>query len=154
MRFSDRVSSSGGYKRAIFFRHELGNKFLTFLCDMVCDLNLTDMETCYKMVRSNLLKSIPLESSTFDVEPELAIKLAKRGQPNFRSSDQLLRPHLRRRQKDHLEGRFPRPVGHRAITLPRIASTRRTKRRRDTRATEPRAAVHELDGGRHPAVRG
>jgi len=69
----------GGYKRALFFRHSLGNKFLTFLCDLVCDLNLTDMETCYKMVRSRLLKSIPLESATFDVEPELAIKLAKRG---------------------------------------------------------------------------
>src|SRR6202023_736793 len=70
---------AGGYKRALFFRHELGNKFLTFLCDLVCDLNLTDVETCYKMVRSRLLQSIPLESSTFDVEPELAIKLAKRG---------------------------------------------------------------------------
>ena len=70
---------SGGYKRALFFRHALGNKLLTFLCDLVCDLNLTDMETCYKMVRADLLKSIPLESSTFDVEPELAIKLAKRG---------------------------------------------------------------------------
>ena len=70
---------AGGYKRALFFRHALGNKFLTFLCDLVCDLNLTDMETCYKMVRADLLKSIPLESATFDVEPELAIKLAKRG---------------------------------------------------------------------------
>src|SRR5579862_6502560 len=70
---------AGGYKRALFFRHALGNKFLTFLCDVVCDLNLTDMETCYKMIRARLLKSIPLESSTFDVEPELAIKLAKRG---------------------------------------------------------------------------
>src|SRR6202167_874435 len=69
----------GGYKRALFFRHALGNKFLTFLCDLFCDLNLTDMETCYKMIRTDLLKSIPLESSTFDVEPELAIKLAKRG---------------------------------------------------------------------------
>jgi glycosyltransferase involved in cell wall biosynthesis len=70
---------SGGHKRALFFRHALGNKLLTFLCDLVSDLNLTDMETCYKMARSDLLKSIPLESSTFDVEPELAIKLAKRG---------------------------------------------------------------------------
>jgi glycosyltransferase involved in cell wall biosynthesis len=69
----------GGYKRALFFRHALGNKLLTFLCDLVCDLNLTDMETCYKMVRTGLLRSIPLESSTFDVEPELAIKLARRG---------------------------------------------------------------------------
>lgn len=70
---------SGGYKRALFFRHALGNKLLTFLCDVVSDLNLTDMETCYKMARADLLRSIPLESSTFDVEPELAIKLAKRG---------------------------------------------------------------------------
>src|ERR1700678_60065 len=70
---------SGGYKRALFFRHALGNKLLTFLCNVICDLNLTDMETCYKMARADLLRSIPLESSTFDVEPELAIKLAKRG---------------------------------------------------------------------------
>jgi glycosyltransferase involved in cell wall biosynthesis len=74
---------SGGYKRTLFFRHALGNKLLTFLCDLVCDLNLTDMETCYKMMRADLLKSIPLESSTFDVEPELAIKLAKRGSRIF-----------------------------------------------------------------------
>ena len=74
---------AGGYKRALFFRHALGNKFLTFLCDLVCDLNLTDMETCYKMVRADLLKSIPLESATFDVEPELAIKLARRGSRIF-----------------------------------------------------------------------
>jgi glycosyltransferase involved in cell wall biosynthesis len=74
---------AGGYKRALFYRHALGNKLLTFLCDLVCDLNLTDMETCYKMVRSDLLKSIPLESATFDVEPELAIKLAKRGSRIF-----------------------------------------------------------------------
>jgi glycosyltransferase involved in cell wall biosynthesis/phospholipid N-methyltransferase len=74
---------AGGYKRALFYRHALGNKLLTFLCDVVCDLNLTDMETCYKMVRTELLKSIPLESSTFDVEPELAIKLAKRGSRIF-----------------------------------------------------------------------
>jgi len=77
---------AGGYKRALFFRHALGNKLLTFLCDLVCDLNLTDMETCYKMIRADLLKSIPLESSTFDVEPELAIKLAKRGARIFEVS--------------------------------------------------------------------
>jgi glycosyltransferase involved in cell wall biosynthesis/phospholipid N-methyltransferase len=74
---------AGGYKRTLFFRHALGNKLLTFFCDLVCDLNLTDMETCYKMVRADLLKSIPLESSTFDVEPELAIKLARRGSRIF-----------------------------------------------------------------------
>lgn len=74
---------AGEYKRVLFFRHALGNRFLTFLCDLVCDLNLTDMETCYKMVRTDLLKSIPLESSNFGIEPELTIKLAKRGARMF-----------------------------------------------------------------------
>jgi glycosyltransferase involved in cell wall biosynthesis len=67
------------FRRALFFRHELGNKLLTFICDLVCDLNLSDMETCYKMVRTRLLRSIPLESPDFRMEPELTIKLAKRG---------------------------------------------------------------------------
>jgi SAM-dependent methyltransferase len=70
---------AGEFKRVLFYRHALANRFLTFLCDLVCDLNLTDMETCYKMVRTDLLKSIPLESRDFRIEPELAIKLAKRG---------------------------------------------------------------------------
>jgi glycosyltransferase involved in cell wall biosynthesis len=69
----------GEFKRALFFRHALGNRLLTFLCDLVCDLNLTDIETCYKMVRTELLKSMPLESTDFRIEPELTIKLAKRG---------------------------------------------------------------------------
>jgi glycosyltransferase involved in cell wall biosynthesis/phospholipid N-methyltransferase len=67
------------FKRVVFFRHALGNRLLTFLCDLVCDLNLSDMETCYKMVRTELLKSIPLESFDFRIEPELTIKLSKRG---------------------------------------------------------------------------
>lgn len=66
------------YKRALYFKHELGNKFLTLLVDLVTDLNLTDVETCYKCVRTDLLKSIPLESSDFCIEVELVIKLAKR----------------------------------------------------------------------------
>lgn len=70
---------AGEYKRVLFFRHAMGNSLLTFLCDLICDLNLSDMETCYKMVRTDLLKSIPLESSRFGIEPELTIKLAKRG---------------------------------------------------------------------------
>ena len=65
--------------RSLFFRHELGNRFLTLLCNMVSDLNLSDMETCYKMVRTRLLKSIPLTGKGFEIEPEITIKLAKRG---------------------------------------------------------------------------
>jgi glycosyltransferase involved in cell wall biosynthesis len=67
------------YRRVLFFRHELGNRFLTLLCNMVSDLNLSDMETCYKMVRTTLLKSIPLTGKGFEIEPEITIKLAKRG---------------------------------------------------------------------------
>ena len=66
------------FRRVLFFRHALGNSLLTLLCDLVCDLNISDMETCYKMVRTQLLKSIPLESSDFRIEPELMIKLSKR----------------------------------------------------------------------------
>jgi len=66
------------YRRVLFFRHSLGNKLLTLLTNFVTDLNLTDMETCYKMVRADLLKSIPLESNRFGIEPEITIKLAKR----------------------------------------------------------------------------
>ncbi len=70
--------AGGSARRVLFYRHQLGNELLTFLCNAVTDLNLTDMETCYKAVRTRLLKSIPLESSDFRIEPELAIKLAKR----------------------------------------------------------------------------
>ena len=59
--------------------HRLINGVLTTLCNLVSHLNLSDMETCYKMVRTDLLKSIPLESNDFRIEPELTIKLAKRG---------------------------------------------------------------------------
>jgi glycosyltransferase involved in cell wall biosynthesis len=67
------------YRRVLFFRHQLGNNFLTLFCNIVSDLNLTDMETCYKMVRTPLLKSIPLVGTRFEIEPEISIKLAKRG---------------------------------------------------------------------------
>ncbi len=67
------------YRRVLFFRHSVGNKFLTFLCNLFSDLNLTDLETCYKMVRTSLLRSIPLQSERFGIEVELTMKLAKRG---------------------------------------------------------------------------
>jgi len=70
--------AGGEARRVLMYRHQLGNKFLTFLANMVTNLNLTDMETCYKAVRTSLLKSIPLVSRDFRIEPELVIKLAKR----------------------------------------------------------------------------
>jgi glycosyltransferase involved in cell wall biosynthesis/phospholipid N-methyltransferase len=70
--------AGGASRRALLFRHELGNKLLTFLTNVVTNVNLTDMETCYKAVRTDLLKSIPIVSNDFRLEPELTIKLAKR----------------------------------------------------------------------------
>jgi glycosyltransferase involved in cell wall biosynthesis len=70
--------AGGECRRVLLYRHESGNRFLTFLSNMVTNLNLTDMETCYKAVRTPLLKSIPIESNDFRLEPELTIKLAKR----------------------------------------------------------------------------
>ena len=70
--------AGGEARRVLFFRHELGNRLLTFLTNLVTNLNVTDMETCYKAVRTGLLRSIPLVSNDFRLEPELTIKLAKR----------------------------------------------------------------------------
>jgi glycosyltransferase involved in cell wall biosynthesis len=67
------------YRRALYFRHTVGNHILTFLSNALTDLNLTDIETCYKAVRTELLRSIPIRSRDYRIEVELTFKLAKRG---------------------------------------------------------------------------
>jgi 2-polyprenyl-3-methyl-5-hydroxy-6-metoxy-1,4-benzoquinol methylase len=67
-----------GERRVLYYWHSLANHLLTTLCNMVADVNLTDMETCYKAFRLSLVKSIPLRSNRFGIEPELTIKLAQR----------------------------------------------------------------------------
>ena len=67
----------GGSHRVLYFWHSVGNKFLTLLSNMLTDLNLTDMETCYKMVRAPLMKSLVLTSDRFGFEPELTARLAQ-----------------------------------------------------------------------------
>ena len=64
--------------RVLFYWHYLGNRFLTTLSNMLSNLNLTDMETCYKVFRRQLLDGMPLRSSRFGIEPELTAKLARR----------------------------------------------------------------------------
>jgi glycosyltransferase involved in cell wall biosynthesis len=66
------------HKRVLFFWHHLGNSILTFLSNVFTNLDLTDMETCYKMTRASILKSIPIRSNRFGIEPELTAKFAKR----------------------------------------------------------------------------
>jgi SAM-dependent methyltransferase len=65
-------------KRVLYFWHSIANFVLTTMVNVVADLNLTDMETCYKAFRMSLLKSIPIRSNRFGIEPEITIKLAKR----------------------------------------------------------------------------
>lgn len=69
---------SGEQTRILPFWHSMINKGLTLLSNMFCNLNLTDMETCYKVFRTDLLKSIPIRSNRFGFEPEITMKCAKR----------------------------------------------------------------------------
>jgi SAM-dependent methyltransferase len=76
--FGSRFASSDE-RRVLFFWHSLGNKLLTALSNMANDLNLTDMETCYKAVRADVLKKLRLTSERFGIEPEITARLAQWG---------------------------------------------------------------------------
>ena len=67
----------GGPHRVHLFWHYQGNRFLTFLSNLLTDLNLTDMETCYKMIRRDLLQTLPLTRDRFGIEPEITARLAQ-----------------------------------------------------------------------------
>ena len=69
---------SGEQRRVLLFWHSMLNQGLTLISNMFCNLNLTDMETCYKVFRTDLLKSIPIRSDRFGFEPEIVMKSAKR----------------------------------------------------------------------------
>ncbi|MBI2616503.1 MAG: glycosyltransferase family 2 protein [Gemmatimonadetes bacterium] len=66
-----------GPRRVLYFWHSMGNRLLTLLSNMLTDLNLTDMETCYKMVRADVFKSLHLRSNRFGFEVELTARLAQ-----------------------------------------------------------------------------
>ena len=65
--------------RVLYFWHSVGNRFLTLLSNMFTNLNLTDMETCYKAVRREILQSVSIEENRFGFEPEITAKLARMG---------------------------------------------------------------------------
>ncbi len=65
--------------RVVYFWHMIGNKFLTTLSNMFTNINLTDMETCYKMFKQEVIKSIKIEEDRFGFEPEITAKIAKKG---------------------------------------------------------------------------
>ncbi|RMD85610.1 MAG: glycosyltransferase family 2 protein [Candidatus Dadabacteria bacterium] len=68
-----------GAHRVVYFWHMVGNKFLTLLSNMFTNLNLTDMETCYKMFKREVIQSIKIEEDRFGFEPEITAKLARKG---------------------------------------------------------------------------
>jgi glycosyltransferase involved in cell wall biosynthesis len=68
----------GGPHRVLFFWHSVGNRFLTMLSNMLTDLNLSDMETCYKVFTRAALEGIEIQSDRFGIEPELTAKVAKK----------------------------------------------------------------------------
>ncbi|MFN2431192.1 MAG: glycosyltransferase family 2 protein, partial [Cryomorphaceae bacterium] len=63
--------------RILFFWHTIGNKWLTFLSNIFTNLNLTDMETCYKLFRSQYIKSLQLKENRFGFEPEVTAKISR-----------------------------------------------------------------------------
>ncbi|MGE3154074.1 MAG: glycosyltransferase family 2 protein [Nitrospiraceae bacterium] len=69
----------GGPHRVLFFWHYVGNKMLTLLSNALSNLNLSDMEVCYKVFKREVLKGLPLRSNRFGFEPEFTMKVAKRG---------------------------------------------------------------------------
>jgi glycosyltransferase involved in cell wall biosynthesis len=69
----------GSPQRVLYFWHRVGNGLLTLLSNMLTNLNVSDMETCYKMMRADLMKTLPLHSDRFGIEPELTARLAQAG---------------------------------------------------------------------------
>jgi glycosyltransferase involved in cell wall biosynthesis len=100
--------------RVVYFWHMVGNKFLTLLSNMATNINLTDMETCYKVFRREVLQRIEIEENRFGFEPEIREGRAPR-RGDLRGGHQLLRPDLRRGKKDRLARRLPRALGDREV---------------------------------------
>ena len=69
--------SGGNPHRILFFWHTIGNKFLTFLSNMFTNLNLSDMETCYKLFKSDVIKQVKLQENRFGLEPEVTAKVSR-----------------------------------------------------------------------------
>jgi glycosyltransferase involved in cell wall biosynthesis len=75
--YGSRFVGSGPH-RVLYFWHSVGNWLLTLLSNMITNLNMTDMETCYKAFRREVIQSIPIEENRFGFEPEITVKIARR----------------------------------------------------------------------------
>jgi glycosyltransferase involved in cell wall biosynthesis len=77
--FGSRFLGGGGAHRVLYYWHSVGNRFLTMCSNMATDLNLTDMETCYKAFRREVIQQFQIEENRFGFEPEITAKVAKAG---------------------------------------------------------------------------
>ncbi len=110
----------GGPHRVHLFWHYVANQMLTALSNLLNNLNLTDMETCYKCVRRPLLQEIRLRSDRFTIEPEITAKLARKGARFHEVADQLPRARLLAGQEDPREGRNRGILGDRPLSHLRL----------------------------------
>ena len=76
--YGSRFTGNGPH-RVLYFWHSIGNRFLTTLSNMFTDLNLTDMETCYKLFRREVIQAIEIQENRFGFEPEVTAKIARMG---------------------------------------------------------------------------
>jgi glycosyltransferase involved in cell wall biosynthesis len=76
--FGSRFNGSGAH-RVLYYWHSLGNRFLTTVSNMATNLNLSDMETCYKVFRREIIQAIPIQENRFGFEPEITAKVARAG---------------------------------------------------------------------------
>ena len=120
---------------------------------------LSDMETCYKVMRTEVLRSMTLQSNGFGIEPELTAKIFKRALPGLRSADHVRRPRLRRGEEDHLARRRRRALGapeipvYRVNPLPRLLAYSRPYRWRFVAAFVAMIVYARGVGGRGAADR-
>ena len=111
-------------RRVLYFWHSVGNRILTLYSNMLTNLNLTDMETCYKVFRRDVLERITIEEDRFGVEPELTAKVAALEGAHLRGRHQLPRADVRRRQEDRLARRRPGDRRHHPARPPRAGPRR------------------------------
>jgi glycosyltransferase involved in cell wall biosynthesis len=104
--------AGGDAHRVVYFWHMMGNKFLTLLSNMATNLNLTDMETCYKVFRREVIQRCTIEENRFGFEPEITAKIARSGSVIYEVGISYYGRTYAEGKKDRLARRLPSHVGH------------------------------------------
>ena len=124
--------------RVLYFWHSLGNQFLTLLSNMTTNLNLTDMEACYKVFKRELIQSVNPRGKPLWHRTRARRQDRPHRRPHLRSRHLLPRPHLRRRQKNRLERRHQRPPLHPQLRPPTLRNFTTTERQGRWEVEQPK----------------